>query len=309
MRERLESERVARLSKRQVLVGERETVHAILNEACTSVGAADYESLPTILDRVATGRNLKAEQLRLRRDLPGIGDGLDEAALRQESSGLDLDLLPSRIDRETLQQRELLGEITDASAVRHQRNADLNELMAGRDADVAAAERAAADADIISIGETWLKLAAAARLGALAIERHRSKVQDPLVTLAGSFFSEATNLAFSGLAVEYGDDDQPRLVARRSSGETVTVDGLSEGSRDQLFLSLRLGLLAQRQSEPMPFIGDDLLTSFDEERTGATLRLLAAAGKRHQTILFTHHKHVAEIGRSIAEHKIDIILL
>jgi chromosome segregation protein len=59
----------------------------------------------------------------------------------------------------------------------------------------------------------------------------------------------------------------------------------------------------------MPFIGDDLLTSFDEERTGATLRLLAAAGQRHQIILFTHHKHVAEIGQAIAEHKSDLIVL
>lgn len=59
----------------------------------------------------------------------------------------------------------------------------------------------------------------------------------------------------------------------------------------------------------MPFIGDDLLTSFDEERTGAMLRLLAAAGQKHQIILFAHHRHVAEIGMSISGHKIDLIEL
>ena len=169
--------------------------------------------------------------------------------------------------------------------------------------------RAAADADILSIASTWLRRAAAVRLGALAIERHRAKVQNPLIALAGSLFSEATNGAFGGLAIDYGDDDQPTLVARRSSGETVTVEGLSEGTRDQLFLSLRLALLAQRSSEPMPFIGDDLLTSFDEMRTSTTIRLLAAAGQKHQVILFTHHRHVSDIGSSLTGHKIDLIEL
>jgi chromosome segregation protein len=57
----------------------------------------------------------------------------------------------------------------------------------------------------------------------------------------------------------------------------------------------------------MPFIGDDLLTSFDEGRTLAVLRLLAAAGQRQQIILFTHHRHVVDLAKSIQDHQIDLI--
>jgi uncharacterized protein YhaN len=57
----------------------------------------------------------------------------------------------------------------------------------------------------------------------------------------------------------------------------------------------------------MPFIGDDLLTSFDEARTLAALRLLAVAGQERQIILFTHHRHVADLARSMQEHRIDFI--
>jgi uncharacterized protein YhaN len=74
------------------------------------------------------------------------------------------------------------------------------------------------------------------------------------------------------------------LVARRFDGERVQVAGLSEGTRDQLFLALRLALLERRTSEPMPFIADDLLKSFDGARTLAALRLLAAAGQKRQII-------------------------
>jgi uncharacterized protein YhaN len=308
-RRRLERAANERAIKRRSLAVDVEAVNVKLNDACRFVAAASVENLPIVLDRLASRQDLVNEQAKLRRELPIVGDGLDEAALQQERASLDLDLLPSRIERESLQQRQLLTEIADVSADKQQKKADLDALVAGRNGDAAAAERAAADADILSIAGSWLRRAAAVRLGALAIERHRSKVQDPLVTLAGSLFSEATNRNFAGLAVDYGDDDQPTLVARRCSHESVAVDGLSEGTRDQLFLSLRLALLAQRTSEPMPFIGDDLLTSFDEERTGATLRLLAVAAQKHQIILFTHHRHVADIGRAISEHKIDLIEL
>jgi chromosome segregation protein len=81
---------------------------------------------------------------------------------------------------------------------------------------------------------------------------------------------------------------------------------LSEGTRDQLFLALRFALLERRTSESMPFIGDDLLTSFDEDRTFAVLRLLAAVGQRQQIILFTHHRHVVDLAKSIHDHQIDL---
>lgn len=308
-RQRLERTAVERATKRRSLAVDIETTNVTLSDAYLFVAVADVANLPAALDHIAARQGLVGEQAKLRRELPGIADGLDEAALRQERLGLDLDLLPSRIERETLEQSQLFAEIAEASVAKHQKKADLDTMAVGRNAETAAAERAAANVDILTVAESWLRRAAAVRLGALAIERHRSNIQDPLVALAGSLFSEATNQVFAGLAIDYGDDDQPTLVGRRSSGEKVAVAGLSEGTRDQLFLSLRLALLAQRTSEPMPFIGDDLLTSFDEARTGATLRLLAAAGQTNQIILFTHHRHVAEIGMSIAGHKIDLIEL
>ncbi len=160
----------------------------------------------------------------------------------------------------------------------------------------------------MSIAEGWLLRATASRLATRAIERYRAKVQDPLVARAGVLFAAATNDAFAGLAVDYADNDQPMLVAQRRDGERVAVDGLSEGTRDQLFLALRLALLERWPSEPVPFIGDDLLTSFDEARTLSTLRLLASAGEQRQIILMTHHRHVAELAQSLPQ-PVDVIAL
>ena len=92
----------------------------------------------------------------------------------------------------------------------------------------------------------------------------------------------------------------------RAGGGRVDVAGLSEGARDQLFLALRLALLERRSGEPLPFIGDDILASFDDERTRATLALLADYGRRRQAILFTHHRHVADLARAAGADVIDL---
>jgi chromosome segregation protein len=89
----------------------------------------------------------------------------------------------------------------------------------------------------------------------------------------------------------------------------VEVSGMSEGACDQLFLSLRLALLELRGGEPPPFIGDDLLASFDEARTARALELLAEFGKARQAIVFTHHRHVAEIAARLSGVSADVVEL
>jgi pimeloyl-ACP methyl ester carboxylesterase len=68
--------------------------------------------------------------------------------------------------------------------------------------------------------------------------------------MVGADFGGEGEDFFAGLAVDYSDNDQPVLVARRVDNELVHVSGLSEGTRDQLFLSLRLSLLERRSAEP-----------------------------------------------------------
>ena len=71
---------------------------------------------------------------------------------------------------------------------------------------------------------------------------------------------------------------------------------MSSGTRDQLFLALRLATLESRLEtrEPMPFIVDDILINFDDDRTKATLKVLADLSKKNQVILFTHHRQIVE---------------
>jgi hypothetical protein len=66
------------------------------------------------------------------------------------------------------------------------------------------------------------------------------------------------------------------LIGRRGRDE-VPVEGMSDGTRDQLYLALRIAALEQhfRANGPMPVVADDLLINFDDRRAAAALRVLA----------------------------------
>lgn len=92
----------------------------------------------------------------------------------------------------------------------------------------------------------------------------------------------------------------PVLVGLRDGGE-IGVEGMSEGTRDQLYLALRLAAIERHQQhhEPMPVILDDLLIIFDDHRASAILPILGDLGSRTQVLLFSYHRHLMELARGV----------
>ncbi|MGA2260798.1 MAG: hypothetical protein ABSH28_05110 [Acidobacteriota bacterium] len=61
------------------------------------------------------------------------------------------------------------------------------------------------------------------------------------------------------------------------STEKIGVEGMSDGTCDQLYLALRLASLENHLEahEPVPFVIADILINFDDSRAEATLKVLA----------------------------------
>ncbi len=68
-------------------------------------------------------------------------------------------------------------------------------------------------------------------------------------------------------------------------------------------MALRLASLEAEFAtrEPLPFIVDDVLIKFDDDRAIAALKVLGQLAKKTQVVLFTHHKHV----RRLAEDSLE----
>ena len=91
----------------------------------------------------------------------------------------------------------------------------------------------------------------------------------------------------------------------------MPLPGLSEGTGDQLYLALRLAFLEDycRRNESAPLVLDDIFQTFDDDRTAAGLRTLAAAGGTHQTLLFTHQMSVVETAKRELGEGMDVVRL
>ena len=149
--------------------------------------------------------------------------------------------------------------------------------------------------------EQYCKVKLASRILQQEIERYRQEHQGPVLSIASEYFGDLTLNSLSELRVDVDDRGEPILVGVRPDGRSIRVEGMSDGTRDQLYLALRLATLEWRleTSEPVPFIVDDILINFDDERSRAALEALANLSQRNQVILFTHHQTIVEQAESL----------
>ncbi len=134
-----------------------------------------------------------------------------------------------------------------------------------------------------------------------AMDRYRERRQGPLLRRASELFHILTLGRFVELKADY-EPAVPRLLGLREDRETlVPVDGMSEGTTDQLFLALRLAAVEQSIAAgvQVPFLADDLFVNFDDGRAEAGLRVLAELARSTQVLFFTHHAHLRDIGRRV----------
>ena len=107
------------------------------------------------------------------------------------------------------------------------------------------------------------------------IERYREKNQGPILARAGVLFAGLTSGSFARLQIDEDGDGHSVLKGVRPDGRLVGVEGMSDGSHDQLYLALRLASLESwlQSHEPVPFVVDDILLNFDDVRATAALAL------------------------------------
>ena len=86
---------------------------------------------------------------------------------------------------------------------------------------------------------------------------------------------------------------------------------MSDGTRDQLYIALRIGAISDYidRAAPMPFVGDDLFVGFDDTRAKYAIEALLEASKSHQVILFTHHAHFVELAKQVLSSDANVVML
>ncbi|OHB88082.1 MAG: hypothetical protein A3D13_00600, partial [Planctomycetes bacterium RIFCSPHIGHO2_02_FULL_40_12] len=88
-----------------------------------------------------------------------------------------------------------------------------------------------------------------------------------------------------------------KLVVETPEGLQKSVNALSRGTAEQLYLSMRLAFIKEYANRvgTLPIIVDDILVNFDPQRAKTTIRLLNEISKENQIIMFTCHPNTLDL--------------
>jgi uncharacterized protein YhaN len=260
---------------------------------------ATTEELEQILYEHGQVQALQAKIEEKEGQLLQLGDGLSLEELESEAMQVDIDTIDyelQKVENELLTLRQEQTELNQSFGVTKN---EYNEKIQGKNAiaSLAAEQAQATLASLSGVVEEYLKL----KLGSLVlkrgIERYRDEHQDPVLKRAGKIFSLLTGGSFSQLVVDYDASENPVIKGLRQGAKVVGVEGMSDGTQDQLYLALRLASIEHylEQGEPMPLIVDDVLINFDDRRSAAALQALAELAQYTQVIMFTHHVSIVSM--------------
>jgi len=222
----------------------------------------------------------------------------DLKQIEEEASAYELDSLHNEVARHEERQKELQEQVFKSGAEYGRLQQEYERLEGSEDAALQAQTAEDALAKARPAIAQYLRLRIAAGVLQSAMDSYREKHQGPVLTQASELFSRLTLGEHDGLTTAFGDDDKPVLVAIRKNKEQVEVAGLSDGTRDQLYLALRLAAIEDHVTRvaPCPVILDDILIYSDDLRASAALEVLAIIAQRTQVLFFTHHSRLADLG-------------
>jgi uncharacterized protein YhaN len=275
-----------------------QAAESMLAALCQEAGAPNSDCLADLEARSAQHSALAERLHDLELRLTAEAAGAPLADFLVQLAQTDADAIAAEAAETSRRIEELQSERQRLHTEAALAERELAEKFGGDSAAAdAAAEEASLRASIDDDVARFVQLKLASAVLRRSIDRYRQAHQAPLLARAGELFQLLTAGAFDRLDVDY-DDLRPVIVGIRAGGkQRIRTTGMSAGTRDQLYLALRIASVEEYVAahEPIPFIVDDVLQQFDDRRAVAALRTFAELSRKTQVIFFTHHEHLLRL--------------
>ena len=218
----------------------------------------------TALERLRAALDM-ADRQTIADDIRRTEDELNEIDSRIESLATDRGTIQNSLGR-------LRGE-ADSSGLRAERHRLLEEIRGY-----------AREWTVSTIAENLLKEAQA------KFERER---QPDVVRHSEKFFRDITGGRYQTVFSPLGTSE---IHVTDSAGAPKQPAQLSRGTREQLFLSLRFGLIRDlgQRAERLPVIVDEVMVNFDPQRALRAANAFIELSRSNQVLVFTCHPSVVD---------------
>ncbi len=306
-REGLTGQRAALASELTVLRGDIATAQAEIDALLAAAGCKEEDELPEIETRAARASVLRDEIAEIERQVAKAGDGRF-SELAEGACGFDRDQAAVELD-ELREQAESLRVARDETKEGiGERKRELVEAETDTTAVQAAQDVALARAAVEEAAIAHAKAKLSATVVRRAIDRYRRLHQDPLLSRANELFGRFTLGSFVELFVDLDERGQGVLIGRQRDRVRKRVPEMSTGTREQLFLALRIAAIERyvATSGPVPVVFDDVFIESDEPRSERIFGALGELALKTQVIVLTHHRHLIGVGRRALAEKLVV---
>lgn len=133
----------------------------------------------------------------------------------------------------------------------------------------------------------WSKLAIASAILQRTRQKYEQERQPGVVRHAQEFFETITDGRYARVYVP--TDTPEQMLIETTTGDTREPGQLSRGTREQLYLALRFGLVREfgERAESLPVIVDEVLVNFDPDRARRAAETFAKLSLSNQVLVFT----------------------
>lgn len=269
---------------------------ALLREA----GAVDEDELQRLHDNYQRAVEIEAELEELDAEILAALHGVcTEETLAEQLDDVTAEELETRWDGITASIESYNKQLKELFVKRGQVSEQLKSLgkdrrLMERQLDLFCVEKQLEEA----LAE-WQVVASTNLMLDSMRQQYEKERQPETLLLAATYLQRLTGGHYQRIWTPLTEDV---LYVDDQEGQSHTSEQLSSGTREQLFLALRLSLVTcyGRRGIHLPIVLDDVFVNFDAERTRAAAELVkefAASG--HQVLVFTCHEHVQELFRSL----------
>ncbi|PIQ98039.1 MAG: hypothetical protein COV67_01060 [Nitrospinae bacterium CG11_big_fil_rev_8_21_14_0_20_56_8] len=150
---------------------------------------------------------------------------------------------------------------------------------------------------------------AAGKIALVLLEKAKRKYeqtrQPEVIKSARQMFSDITQGRYQHIIKPIEQND---LLIEDAAGRRKTVVEMSRGTREQLYLAMRFGLIEEyeNRSEPLPVVMDDVFVNFDDERANRVIGHLKRFAETRQVLVMTCHLRARDSYLALGAHAISI---
>ena len=227
--------------------------------------------------------------------IAGPGDRVE--ALKKDLDGTDRDEQARLKEEAQRELDELNQELEEALDTRGRLREQRESLESEEDSVELRMRRQSLLSSLEENAERWSVLAVARALLAEAKDRYEKERQPAVIQSASRSFELITEGRYPRIVAPPGEATLDVLDRRENR---KSMEDLSRGTREQLYLAVRLGLIrefAQRQ-EPLPVVMDDVFVNFDPGRARAAMKAVLDLAEEQQVLLFTCHPQTCKLAHS-----------